>query len=48
MTATVKPILPCGATPREYSTFLRSSDGGLTVTQWGTANDFPVASYDTH
>jgi hypothetical protein len=27
---------------------LKSSDGGLAVTQWGTANDFPVAAYDTH
>ena len=27
---------------------LRSSNNTLSVVQWGTANDFPVAAYDTH
>lgn len=27
---------------------LRSSDGVLEVTQWGSPNDFPVSTYDTH
>jgi spore coat protein A, manganese oxidase len=27
---------------------LNSSNGAVAVTQWGTASDFPVASYDTH
>jgi len=27
---------------------LRSTDGGLSVTQWGAPSDYPVASYDTH
>lgn len=26
----------------------RSSDGGFAASQWGSANDYPVASYDTH
>ncbi|MDH3530687.1 MAG: hypothetical protein OEQ28_14080, partial [Acidobacteriota bacterium] len=27
---------------------LKSSDGGLAVSQWGLPSDYPVASYDTH
>ena len=27
---------------------LRSSDSNLQVSQWGQAQDFPIASYDTH
>ena len=26
----------------------RSSDGSLLTSQWGVANDFPIAAYDTH
>jgi hypothetical protein len=26
----------------------RSSDGVINVLQWGSPNDYPVASYDTH
>jgi len=26
----------------------RSSDGGFAAFQWGSPNDYPVASYDTH
>jgi hypothetical protein len=28
--------------------YIINSSGGFTVTHWGTANDFPVAGYDTH
>ena len=28
--------------------YLRSIDGALVGFQWGSSNDFPVASYDTH
>jgi hypothetical protein len=27
---------------------LRSTDGRLDVVHWGSANDFPIAGYDTH
>lgn len=27
---------------------LKSTDGGLSVVQWGSPSDFPIASYDTH
>ncbi len=27
---------------------LRSGDNGVTIAQWGSANDFPIASYDSH
>ena len=26
----------------------RSSDNGFLVMNWGTANDLPIASYDSH
>ncbi|MEQ1645778.1 MAG: hypothetical protein ABL959_20170, partial [Pyrinomonadaceae bacterium] len=28
--------------------FRRSIDGVINIVQWGSANDYPVASYDTH
>ncbi|CAN5366515.1 hypothetical protein BH10ACI2_BH10ACI2_17660 [soil metagenome] len=28
--------------------YVKSSDGAFTAAQWGSPNDYPVASYDTH
>ena len=48
MTATVNATSRFGVIRPAVSTYIRSPDNGFLAMNWGTANDLPIASYDSH